>query len=231
MSDLHVEQWGSGDRVAVLLHGLTSDSGTWWRLGPDLAELGYRVLAPDLLGHGRSPRRPSYSITEWVDGVRAEVPSAPALVVGLSLGGLVLAEAITAGLRPRRAIYADPAWAANDPASGLTDTFRAQASWTRDQVRAANPRWPDESVDRKHLALTRWDTATLDAVAGFGGLRPGRPEVPSLVVLADPSLTVPPAEAARLADTGHTVRVVPKTGHVLPAENYAGFRSALDGWL
>ncbi|MEV2226577.1 alpha/beta fold hydrolase, partial [Nocardia vinacea] len=54
MADLHMRQWGEGNRVAVLVHGMTTDSGSWWRLGPVLAERGYRVLAPDLPGHGCS---------------------------------------------------------------------------------------------------------------------------------------------------------------------------------
>jgi pimeloyl-ACP methyl ester carboxylesterase len=40
----------------VLVHGVTSSSRTWWRVGPALAERGYRVLAVDLRGHGASPR-------------------------------------------------------------------------------------------------------------------------------------------------------------------------------
>src|SRR2546430_13794665 len=35
---------------------------SWWRLGPALADLGYRVLAPELPGHGRSPRLPAYTL-------------------------------------------------------------------------------------------------------------------------------------------------------------------------
>src|SRR5262249_11181288 len=53
---LNVREWGTGDRTAVLIHGITSDSGSWWRFGPDLAARGYHVLAPDLRGHGLSPR-------------------------------------------------------------------------------------------------------------------------------------------------------------------------------
>ena len=34
---LPVREWGTGDRVAVLIHGITSDSTGWRLLGPDLA--------------------------------------------------------------------------------------------------------------------------------------------------------------------------------------------------
>lgn len=47
--------WGDGDRRALLLHGSTSSSATWWRIGPALAELGWSVTALDLPGHSASP--------------------------------------------------------------------------------------------------------------------------------------------------------------------------------
>jgi pimeloyl-ACP methyl ester carboxylesterase len=43
--------------LAVLVHGVTSSSRTWWRVGPALARRGFRVLAVDLRGHGASPRQ------------------------------------------------------------------------------------------------------------------------------------------------------------------------------
>lgn len=36
----------------LLLHGVGSSATTWWRAQEDLAELGWQVTAPDLLGHG-----------------------------------------------------------------------------------------------------------------------------------------------------------------------------------
>jgi len=55
---LHIYGWGAADlpRAAVLLHGVTSNGQSWVRIGPALANLGYRCYAPDLRGHGRSPR-------------------------------------------------------------------------------------------------------------------------------------------------------------------------------
>jgi pimeloyl-ACP methyl ester carboxylesterase len=42
--------------LALLIHGVTSSSRTWWRVAPELVRRGYRVLAVDLRGHGASPR-------------------------------------------------------------------------------------------------------------------------------------------------------------------------------
>ena len=42
--------------VAVLVHGVMGWHRTWWRVGPALAERGWRVIAVDQRGHGHSPR-------------------------------------------------------------------------------------------------------------------------------------------------------------------------------
>jgi pimeloyl-ACP methyl ester carboxylesterase len=51
---LNTLEWGDGDRTAVLIHGMMGDSRSWWEIGPALAERGYRVVAVDLPGYGRS---------------------------------------------------------------------------------------------------------------------------------------------------------------------------------
>jgi len=227
MTALHIEEWGEGDRVAVLLHGITADSGTWWRVGPELARQGYRVLAPDLPGHGRSPRQDGYTLAAMREAVVAAVPERPALALGHSLGALLLAPLVDgAVLRPERVVYADPAWNA---ASGttVTDYFRSQKDWDLEQIQKALPRWPAEAQRGKLESLARWDPATLQATADTPGYEPA---VPALVVLADPSATIPPDRAGRLRDRGFEVRIVPGTDHVLYIVDHDGFWEALDGW-
>jgi pimeloyl-ACP methyl ester carboxylesterase len=54
---LALERWGEEGRpLAVLVHGVTASSRTWWRVGPWFARAGWRVVAVDLRGHGKSPR-------------------------------------------------------------------------------------------------------------------------------------------------------------------------------
>ncbi|MXX23976.1 MAG: 2-succinyl-6-hydroxy-2,4-cyclohexadiene-1-carboxylate synthase [Caldilineaceae bacterium SB0668_bin_21] len=51
----HLHSWGSkGDPPVLLLHGFTGHGGSWAETGQRFAAAGYNVLAPDLLGHGRS---------------------------------------------------------------------------------------------------------------------------------------------------------------------------------
>jgi len=53
---LEVDQCGSGDRLALLLHGFPESKFSWRFQMPLLARLGYRVWAPNLRGYGRSDR-------------------------------------------------------------------------------------------------------------------------------------------------------------------------------
>jgi len=80
---------GEGPPI-LLIHGITSSSRTWKRVMPRLAE-DHTVIAPDLLGHGRSAKpQGDYSLGAYASGIRdllvaLEVPKAT--VVGHSLGG------------------------------------------------------------------------------------------------------------------------------------------------
>jgi pimeloyl-ACP methyl ester carboxylesterase len=81
---------GSGDELIVLLHGITSTADAWRDVMPRLAER-YTVVAPDLIGHGRSAKpRGDYSLGAYAAGVRdllAVLGFERATVVGHSFGG------------------------------------------------------------------------------------------------------------------------------------------------
>src|SRR4051794_22742119 len=98
-SPLHTRHWGTGNRVAVLVHGMMSDSAAWWQVGPALARRGYRVVAVDLPGHGGSPSRADADMGFFVDMLTASVPRRPELVLGHSMGAFVTAAALPR-LRP-----------------------------------------------------------------------------------------------------------------------------------
>ena len=80
---------GSGP-VLLLLHGITNSSETWEPAVDALAQ-DFRVIAPDLLGHGHSATpRGDYSLGAHASGVRdllsaLDIPRVT--VVGHSLGG------------------------------------------------------------------------------------------------------------------------------------------------
>jgi pimeloyl-ACP methyl ester carboxylesterase len=76
----------------VLVHGLGGSATNWCELAPLLARR-YRLLIPDLPGHGRSDPLPAVSgldsFADRVVAVMEEEGGVPAPVVGHSLGGVV----------------------------------------------------------------------------------------------------------------------------------------------
>ncbi|MFE0776817.1 alpha/beta fold hydrolase [Streptomyces sp. NPDC058861] len=233
---LHTTTWGSGDRTALLVHGIMADHRTWRRVGPALAERGYRVVAVDLRGHGASGRGAGpgeYRPEDYADDLVETVPDGVELAVGHSLGALVLSRAVER-LGPSRAVYSDPAWhLRSGPFGYRAELFVRGKELTREMVRALNPAWSDEDVEDETAAVRVWDERTAHGLTPFVGadLWPARPAVPSLVALADPSALVAPDDARMLAERGFEVRTVARTGHTVHRDDFDGFMSALDGWI
>jgi pimeloyl-ACP methyl ester carboxylesterase len=95
MTKLATRHWGNSGPRAVLVHGVTAWSNTWWRLGPALAQRGWEVIAVDLRGHGHSPRA---GRTMHLDELGADLVETTGtgldLLVGHSLGALASLSAL-----------------------------------------------------------------------------------------------------------------------------------------
>jgi pimeloyl-ACP methyl ester carboxylesterase len=80
---------GAGEAL-LLIHGMAGSSATWRAVIPELAKR-YRVIAPDLLGHGESAKpRGDYSLgafAAWLRDLLDELGIRQATVIGQSLGG------------------------------------------------------------------------------------------------------------------------------------------------
>ncbi len=86
----------AGEGLALLLiHGIGDSSDTWRTVVEELAER-HTVIAPDLLGHGRSEKpRAEYTIAGFANGMRdllSVLEVERVTVVGHSLGGGVAAQ-------------------------------------------------------------------------------------------------------------------------------------------
>jgi pimeloyl-ACP methyl ester carboxylesterase len=253
---LNTRSWGGWDPhhgpLAVLVHGVTSSSRTWWRVGPALAGRGFRVLAVDLRGHGASARAEAgLAVADLADDVAETVAGTAAgpvdLLVGHSLGALVALEVV--GRRPgfaRRLVVEDPPgsssvdWA--EVAAGIeADTARAVSDpeGFRRDLEAANPAWPPGEADRRVA-----DLADCDGRAVAAAVRPGvafdlpallaAAGLPVLMLLAEEALgsilTGLDRKAAVEAVADGAIRVLP-AGHSLHREALDAWLAALDAWL
>lgn len=163
-------EWGDpAGRPLLLIHGVTSSSDTWWRIGPALAASGRRVVAPDSPGHGqtggwRGRFRFEQTAEDLAAFARADGLESPDLqVVGHSWGGMVSAALPAAGLRPERLVLLDP------PA--LPHAFWREYVEQPDErrypslesalpeVRAMYPSWNERDILAKATGLVQFDEA------------------------------------------------------------------------
>ncbi|MGU3536959.1 alpha/beta fold hydrolase [Methylobacterium sp. A54F] len=101
-----VDEAGSGDAVALLLHGFPESRYSWRHQLPHLAGLGWRAVAPDLRGYGDSDRpreRDAYRLEHLVDDAAALFDALGArrrLLVGHDWGAMVAWSLAIARARP-----------------------------------------------------------------------------------------------------------------------------------
>lgn len=187
MAGLHTISWGEGERRILVIHGITSSVAGWWRVGPDLAELGWEVVAADLRGHGDSPRSTTHEFDEHVSDLHALGTGWDA-VLGHSMGGTVAVLASAADPAwTKGLILQDPALMLPDPMSDVLEWLLADylADVSYERLARENPRWHPNDVTAKVEGLEKssqemvratvevnWPWMVLDAVAA-----PGQPTV------------------------------------------------------
>ncbi|MBP2325640.1 lipase [Kibdelosporangium banguiense] len=150
---LHVQEFGEG-RPLLALHGLSGHGGRWRRFAASQLD-GFRVIAPDLRGHGASVAYPPWNLEQFVadvlgvmDGLGLErVP-----VMGHSYGGAISVHlAAAAPERVERLVLVDPALGL-DPVEGLQDAEEARQDKFFDDLAAARAsqldRWPFASDEQ-----------------------------------------------------------------------------------
>jgi pimeloyl-ACP methyl ester carboxylesterase len=234
---LAVHETGAGPRTAVLVHGIMSDHRAWHRVGQELVDQGFRIIAVDLAGHGRSPRSRRYSPAAWADDVvetlQPLLTRRPDLIMGHSLGALV-ASLVADRLAPRAAVYVDPAFAFPRGVRGVVMklVFAIAPRPRRAALVRWNPKWSAADIDIELATLHDWDKRTILGLASTRGLvPPARLVAPSLVELAERSLLISDAVAARLRGLGMTVERIAGTGHMVFRDEHARFMAVVEGWL
>jgi pimeloyl-ACP methyl ester carboxylesterase len=239
---LNTRTWGdpSSARSAVLIHGVTSNAASWVRVGPALAIEGYYVIAPELRGHGASPRADGQYALDLMAGDLAEsVPAAPTLLVGHSFGGVMAILAILRGiLHPSYLVLEDPVLHFADKETPARLLKNDELNYPRDleSILLANPKWQPVDAEGKvaSLASVNWDhmrqvfsdNAPWDLRAD---LRAVAKLVPTRLILPEESFYVPPADAEAIAcDLGpRAVINVPGTGHSIHRDDIDAFLGIL----
>ncbi len=95
--------------VIVLVHGITECSATWDPVVNRLAP-GRNVVTVDLRGHGASERKPPYDVFTMANDLHSvieELGADDALMVGHSLGGMVVSAYAAAGYPARGVVNVD----------------------------------------------------------------------------------------------------------------------------
>jgi pimeloyl-ACP methyl ester carboxylesterase len=214
---------GNGRGNAVLLHGMMSLAGTWWQIGPALAERGWDVTAIDLAAHGGHRLDGPLTAEALVDSVTTQVPGPVDLLVGHSMGA---ATAISTVARQpgfaRAVVLEDPPGGLGRAGEELAHGVELDAQIARldrerlvRRSRADHPGWAAQDVEHDVRGIEKADSSAIAA-----GLRSGLRgwDMPALVGAADvPVLVLAAPEGAGSALVG-AARAGVRAG--MPAERF-----------
>ncbi len=250
---LAIRAWGEeGSPLAVLVHGVTASSRTWWRVGPWLASRGLHAVAVDLRGHGGSPRitedlgledlaEDLYETISGLPGERVDV------LLAHSLGALVALE-----LCQRRGDLVGRLVLEEPPGSESTDFEEIARGVDADAVRAReapeafereqlaeNPLWSEEDSAANAESMRECDAGPVTAMLRKS-LRydleelVGSGEVPALLILGNEARgsALPEPERTSIAGAlSHGRTEVFDAGHGVHRDDYEGYIRLLEDWL
>ena len=238
----------------ALLHGVMALADTWWRIGPALAQRGWRVTAIDLPGHaGDVHRDGALDLDALVDGVAQRVTASVDLLVGHSLGAIVALGLLARdpGLARALVLEEPPGPSDIDLGALAAAIVNDAAAVRRDRAplvareREANPRWDPGDVERSVRGIEDADSDAVVAALGgplrwdLAALLAGV-QIPTLVLAAPDApgrFPLDPGSALRGADRD-AVRaavapehfVVLDGGHCLHRDDPARWLEVVEGF-
>jgi pimeloyl-ACP methyl ester carboxylesterase len=236
---------GPGPAV-VLLHGFPLSRAMWKEQVTGIGS-SYRLIVPDLRGHGDSPAPDGvYTMDEMADDVIELLDTlsldVPVVVGGLSMGGYVALSLVSRyPARVRGLMLMDTRAGADSPDAAQKREETAQAVIAAGNAgpvvesmvpRLFAKRTLEERPERVAFLREVMERNTPRGIAGaLRGMacRPDRRgdlaniSVPTLVLVGEEDVVTPPAEAQALADaiSGSHLEVIPYGGHLAPYENPA----------
>ena len=251
--ELHHTDEGEGPPV-VLLHALAGDHRGFEPVAHQLRDR-WRCLRFDLRGSGHSPSTPPpYTTAQLAADVEATLRSSdvgPVHLVGTSTGGAVAQELALAHPQRISSLTLVCTWGARDPwLSAVLDSWaRQRPHLAEEDFYPALATWAFTHRAYGHGLYELMRTALRDdplpqSVHGFQGQataardhdaadRLGDLSAPTLVVVGEEDILTPPRLSRELADLipNAELRLVPRLGHALFAEDPGTFVDLLEDWL
>lgn len=222
---------GEGPAI-VLVHGLGLSADFWWRNGPPLAAAGFRVLAPDLPGFGKTDGPPhlpvpeqARALAEWADALGL----GPAAYVGHSVScQAVLELAATEPARVTALVLAAPT---GDP--GALRMLRQAAGFVADPVFEPLGLIPTVGEHYFRAGIKRWlrtwaAAGRHDAIAAARRVR-----APGIVILgrSDPVVRLGFAEELAAALPGGRCVTLERGAHAVVFDAAEEFNEAVVRFL
>jgi hypothetical protein len=176
-------------------------------------------------------------VEDFVADLVENLPSGLDFLMGQSLGGVSSAWAAPS-LLPRRYIGLDPALTAGALTALALRVLGPLQTHLPDRVLSAIGMPPKgaapDTMERVRAMWSKWDSSMMQQLVRSGRRAPfpvGPPAVPSTLILADPSLFVPPKMASELTALGWDIRVKPDGEHDLHLQDPRGVITMLDDVL
>ncbi|KAG9317574.1 Alpha/Beta hydrolase protein [Chiua virens] len=165
--------WGSptATKHALLIHGLTSSSHTWHRVGSSLAAQGYLVTAPNLIGHGMR-RATDYHMDSIVADLRPYLAARNYdLIMGHSLGGVTVMSLFPhlSQSQPTAIILVDPPLQQSAEKIAVKEAIFSDSCINIKDARsylAENPLWTEEDGIYRELGTRLADHEAVHGIYG-----------------------------------------------------------------
>lgn len=248
--EMNYEVCGEGAPV-LLVHGFPL-SGEMWKAAEADLKGAFKVIVPDLRGHGGSAATKEATMVDYANDLAAVLEqvqeSRPVVVVAFSMGGYVALEFYRRYRKQVRALVLVDTRAEADTPEGaqgrrdtaakvLTEGSKVVADamigklFAPDAAGSLKEKWqatmagtpPQGVAAALHAMAGRIDsTATLQSI-----------EVPVLIVVGDKDVITPPelSEKMHSAATGSRLEVIPGAGHMSPVEKPEVFNPILRKFL
>jgi lipase len=252
---LHLHEWGDRDAPPLLcVHGVQAHGARFRKLAEERLASRFRVLAPDLRGHGRSQWEPPWSIEQHIEDLLETLSAAgveQTAMVGHSFGGRLALELTARGVIERSvlldpAVWVPPTIALERAQALVRDRSFADVEEALAERRPLSPLAPRELLEeefREHLVLDddgrlRFRYSTAAVIAAYGELSKPPPDwarvqVPTLLVAGqDTDVTVPAVVEAVTFELGDNLTVVTVPGrHVVLWDAFDETADAIDTFL